>query len=117
MDFDTSINSKQEFVISLGGRLDANTAKDLNFVLSKSLDCGYTNILIDCANLREISSAGLNFLLANHNKFCEFNGSLSLKNAPYELEKIILKENASSIIYGKNQINNQIVETKSIFKN
>ena len=48
MDFDTSVNNKQEFVISLGGRLDANTAKDLAFVLSKSLDYGYTNILIDC---------------------------------------------------------------------
>ena len=71
---DTNVNNEKEFVIAIGGRLDANTAKDLNNILSKTLDNGYTNVLIDCANLKEISSAGLDFLLKNHTKFNEFNG-------------------------------------------
>ena len=115
MKVDTNVNNEKEFVIAIGGRLDANTAKDLNNILSKTLDNGYTNVLIDCANLKEISSAGLDFLLKNHNKFNEFNGSLVLKNTSYELEKILNKENASSIIYGKTSSHSVVVDKHNKF--
>lgn len=82
-------NYKQNVVIALNGRLDANTVKDLDLALSSSLDKGYTNILIDAQNLYEISSAGLDFLSLNLRKFKEFNGSISFKNTSYKLNKAL----------------------------
>ena len=49
------------------------------------------------------------------NKFNEFNGSLVLKNTSYELEKILNKENASSIIYGKTSSHSVVVDKPNKF--
>ena len=37
MKVDTNVNNEKEFVIAIGGRLDANTAKDLNNISTKSI--------------------------------------------------------------------------------
>ncbi len=92
-------NEDDKLILSLSGRLDANTALKLKRILNSSIDNGQANILIDCEKLDEISSAGIDFLLLNHKKFFDFNGSLTLCNTSYELVKIFENLNVPSIIY------------------
>ncbi|MGI6681192.1 MAG: STAS domain-containing protein [Bdellovibrionota bacterium] len=107
MKIDTTINEKQEIVITLQGRLDANSSKELSEIFIKSTEHGYVNILINCKNLEEMSSAGLDFLIKNYKKFNELHGRLSLTNTSYELEKFLNEESATSLLYNRNHLEKQ----------
>src|SRR5574344_605281 len=97
MNINTTIED-DKVILSLSGRLDANTALRLKRILNNSVDKGQANILIDCEKLDEISSAGIDFLLSNYKKFQAFNGSLTLSNASYGIIKIFENLNVPSII-------------------
>ena len=63
----TSEKNGVELVISLDGRLDTNTAPDLESYIAENYD-GKGNIVFDCGKLAYVSSAGLRVLLATHKK-------------------------------------------------
>ena len=65
-----------ELLVALDGRLDTVTAPELKKVLCENYD-GSDALLIDCAALSYISSAGLRVLLAVQKKS---RGKLKLKN-------------------------------------
>ena len=65
-----------ELLVALDGRLDTVTAPELEKVLCENYD-GSDALLIDCAALSYISSAGLRVLLAVQKKS---RGKLKLKN-------------------------------------
>ena len=60
--------------ISLEGRLDTNTAPELDEFIKSNLD-GVSSLKINCEELVYISSAGLRVLLAAHKRF---NGAMKL---------------------------------------
>ena len=64
-------------VVSLEGRLDALTAPDFESFLLENYD-GEGTLIIDCAKLSYISSAGLRVLLIAQKRS---NGNMKLTNA------------------------------------
>ena len=62
-------------LIRLGGRLDTNTAPELEAELNRSLD-GIEQLTIDLTDIEYISSAGLRVLLYAHKRM---NGKGGLK--------------------------------------
>ena len=78
-------------VIALKGRLDANTAGDLEKALIPTIDKGIHNIVLDLEELDYISSAGLRIFLMALKKMQNVKGKLvlcSLKEMIQEVFKI-----------------------------
>ena len=65
-------------ILTLNGRLDANTAKDLESSFKEVLDKQQFNILVDCEKLSYISSAGLRTFLSTATQCSKSNGKVSL---------------------------------------
>lgn len=68
-----------EMVVSLDGRLDTNTAPQLEKELNVQLE-SVDRLVMDFEKLRYISSAGLRVLLATHKKMVAKNGSMVIKH-------------------------------------
>ena len=78
-----TINKNQEgsaLVVELQGRLDTNTAPELEQVLNESLG-GITELEIDFSELDYISSAGLRVLLTTHKTMVGKDGSMKVTGA------------------------------------
>ncbi len=76
------INKKSEnnsLVVELTGRLDTNTAPQLQEAMTEELS-NYPDICLDFTNVEYISSAGLRTLLYLHKKTSESGGTLTLSN-------------------------------------
>ncbi len=65
-------------VVSLSGRLDSTNAGELEHFLSNILDTGEKNILLDCKNLKYISSSGLRVFLMGFKRTQSMQGILAL---------------------------------------
>ena len=65
-------------VVSLIGRLDANTSDDIQVRLLKLIDKGEKLIAIDSTQLNYISSAGLRVILMALKKLKSVNGKLAV---------------------------------------
>ena len=65
-----------ELTVVIDGRLDTNTAPDLESFLGKNYD-GTTSLVFDCEKLIYISSAGLRVLLTAHKRM---KGAMKLTN-------------------------------------
>lgn len=60
-------------VLRLAGELDANTAVAADDALSEAIQLTYKHLLIDCQQLRYISSAGVGVLLSSLHACAERN--------------------------------------------
>lgn len=65
-------------VLELIGRLDAVTSSGFETKLMAAIDTGKGNVLLDCAQLDYVSSAGLRVLLVGARKMKARNGQLHL---------------------------------------
>ena len=74
-----SQKNASELTVALSGRLDTNTAPELEKTLNASLE-GVNALTIDMEKLDYISSAGLRVLLAAQ-KTMNRQGSMKVKNA------------------------------------
>ena len=74
-----SQKNASELTVALSGRLDTNTAPELEKALNTSLE-GVNALTIDMEKLDYISSAGLRVLLAAQ-KTMNRQGSMKVKNA------------------------------------
>ena len=79
------INEK-ELTIALEGRLDTVTAPQLEGEVKDSVD-GIEKLVIDCAKLEYISSAGLRVLLSAQ-KTMNKQGSMVVRNVSEEVREI-----------------------------
>ena len=68
-----------DLAVAIGGRLDTNTAPELEAALTDELD-GVTSLTIDMAELEYISSAGLRVLLSLQ-KTMNKQGQMKVTNA------------------------------------
>ena len=72
--------------IALEGRLDTNTAPELEAELRTALD-GVTELVFDLKDLASVSSAGLRVLLSAQ-KVMNKQGSMVIRNANDDLKEI-----------------------------
>ena len=75
MKFDFNKNNG-DLLIAIDGRLDTNTAPELERFLAENYD-GVSSLSFDCEKLAYISSAGLRVLLTAHKKM---KGAMKLTN-------------------------------------
>ena len=75
-------------ILSLIGRLDANTSKELEGNLLSLLETDYRLFIIDFAQLDYISSAGLRVLLMVAKKLKPLDGTLGLASLKNHIKKI-----------------------------
>lgn len=66
----------EELYIDIDGRLDTNTAPELEALLEKNYE-GVASLIFDCERLVYISSAGLRVLLTAHKRM---KGAMKLTN-------------------------------------
>lgn len=76
----------KKLTVSLEGRLDTNTAPELEEELKTSLD-GVTDFVIDMEQLQYISSAGLRVLLSAQ-KVMNKQGTMVIKNCSDDIMEI-----------------------------
>ena len=65
-------------VVSLNGRLDGTTAPDLEARVSAIVDRGDVRMVLDCARMSYVSSAGLRVLLMSARKCQQHDGKLTI---------------------------------------
>jgi anti-sigma B factor antagonist len=69
---------EEVLIISVSGRIDTITSKDLDAILNEKIEGRIKKIIINLANVDYISSVGLRILLAALKKQKHNQGSLSL---------------------------------------
>ena len=89
----TNINN--QYVIVIEGRLDTNTAPELETVLN---DVNASNLVLDCLALEYVSSAGLRVILAAHKRLSASGQSLTLKNIRQEVRAVFDMTGFSKIL-------------------
>ena len=89
----TNINN--QYVIVIEGRLDTNTAPELETVLN---DVNASNLVLDCLALEYVSSAGLRVILAAHKRLAASGQSLTLKNIRQEVRAVFDMTGFSKIL-------------------
>lgn len=75
-----------ELNIALEGRLDTNTAPELEAELKKNIE-GISRLVFDIEKLEYISSAGLRVLLSSH-KIMTGQGTMTIRNVREEVMEI-----------------------------
>ncbi|MGN0648830.1 MAG: STAS domain-containing protein [Oscillospiraceae bacterium] len=95
MTITNEINNGQ-LSIAIEGRLDTNTAPQLENFLMENTD-GITDIIIDMAKLEYISSAGLRVILGVHKKMSRV-GTLKVKNVCPDVKEVFDMTGFSDIL-------------------
>lgn len=65
-------------IITVAGKIDANTSSEFESTLMSTLDQGRSRVLIDCTQLEFISSAGLRVLLMAGKRLKAAQGMLGI---------------------------------------
>lgn len=79
MEINVTTN-ENEMTVALAGRLDTNSAPELENELGTKLE-SIKSLILDFENLRYLSSAGLRVLLSTKKKMNAQNGSMVIKHA------------------------------------
>lgn len=74
------------YVVAVEGRLDTNTAPELETALKEVTT---DNILIECAEMEYVSSAGLRVILALHKRLAAVGRSLTLRGIRPEVRSVL----------------------------
>ncbi len=83
--------------VALTGRLDTNTAPDLEELLNENLEDGVSELILDFENLDYISSAGLRVLLSAQKKMRKI-GSMKLTHVSEVVSEIFEVTGFSEIL-------------------
>lgn len=65
-------------VIVADGGLNKGTAEQIRDVVQRAIDCGMKGVIVDCAKLDILSSAGLAKLLMMHRQMKEHGGEVKI---------------------------------------
>lgn len=83
-----TVDNGEKTTISLTGQLDTLSAVDFEKTVSQIIQGNTSHIIVDCAGLAYISSAGLRLLLTLQKGMKARNGSLTLKNVNSDIMDI-----------------------------
>lgn len=78
--------------IHIYGELDANSSIQLDEVIKEALGQGQTKIIVNCLNLRYISSAGLGVFISHHDDLNKTGGKFvfySMNDSVFSTFKIL----------------------------
>ncbi len=75
--------------ISIRGRLDNDSASDLNDAVDEILRKGQHAVVVDLGNVEYMSSAGLGALIRAHKRFRAVQGMFGVKTAAAHVEEVI----------------------------
>lgn len=93
-------------LVELSGRLDSTTASTLDDALSSLLDKGINNIILSCASLRYVSSAGLSvFLKVFRETSKRGGGELLLCSVADNIERVLDVTGFSSFMPAYHDVN------------
>ena len=82
-------NNEDGFVLKLGGKLDTNTAPELENAIKELLVSDEVkNLELDMAGVTYLSSAGLRVLLSTQKKINALQGQLVITNASKTLKEV-----------------------------
>ena len=81
-------------ILSLVGRIDADSAADLQLTVEELLAAGSCHLLIDCAGLGYVSSAGLQALTQLASQLQQPRGSLRLCSVPMAVRQMFSEADA-----------------------
>lgn len=71
---------KDIFILEPIGEVDASSSPELLKVIEKEMENGYSKILVDCVQLRYLSSAGIGVFISKIEDLREQNGSFAFCN-------------------------------------
>lgn len=78
-------NSENRSVVAVAGRLDTNTAVELDGALGSITA---SEVIVDCAALEYVSSAGLRVILATHKRLSAAQCRLVLRGVRAEVRSV-----------------------------
>lgn len=78
-------NSDSRTIVAITGRLDTNTATELEGALS---DITAAEVVLDCTALEYVSSAGLRIILAAHKRYSAAQQRLVLSGVRVEVRSV-----------------------------
>jgi len=85
----TTSTSGTASVAAVEGRVDSANAKDLDQELGAIIDSGGSRLVVDCSNLRYISSAGLRALLVAIKRTNKEGGGVAMCNVPEHIREVL----------------------------
>jgi anti-anti-sigma factor len=80
--------TRTESHLTLEGHLDAEGAPILSDVLSRKLETGVSNVVLDFARVQFISSTGIGTLIAAIGEFRDVGGDVIVKSLSNELREV-----------------------------
>lgn len=81
--------SGETAIFHLQGKLDGVSSPDVQESISRSLSSGIKNIVLDCANLDYMSSAGIRVLLQSYHQVGKNSGKIVLTSVPKTIEQTL----------------------------
>lgn len=76
-------------ILHLTGKLDGITSPEVQENITQSLTSGAKNIVLDCANLDYMSSAGIRVLLQSYHQVGKNSGKIVLTSVPKTIEQTL----------------------------
>jgi anti-sigma B factor antagonist len=98
MDKNMHHNPKDMDVVHLGGRLDCNSAPDLEEALNNLIDTLHLNLVINCEKLEFMDSTGIKVILSALQKARNMDGDIRLTCLKPEVKEVISTDEPSNII-------------------
>ena len=99
-------------VLSLEGRLDANTSKELEAKFLQMIDQGQIRFIVDFSSLDYISSAGLRILLVAAKKLKPLQGVILLACMSENVKEVFEMSGFTSIFSVYDQMEDALKEIK-----
>jgi anti-sigma B factor antagonist len=88
VSFKTVKDKSNLIIIKVAGELDGFTATEFDDKITKFIEQGYINIIIDTSEIKYISSAGIGVFMSGLDLVEEKNGEIVILNAPEQFMKV-----------------------------
>lgn len=76
-------------MVTVAGRLDANSAGALKTLLKKAINEGLTHLIIDMERVTFIDSSGLSSLISSFKTARQHNGTVALARVPPQAKMVL----------------------------
>ncbi len=76
-------------ILHLQGKLDGISSPEVQESITQSLESGTKNIVLDCASLEYMSSAGIRVLLQSYHQVGKKAGKIVLTSVPKTIEQTL----------------------------